>query len=44
MKKVLLGSMLLSSALFANELSSLTAETTAVFAKKRRLQISLYYI
>lgn len=36
MKKVLLGTMMLSSALFANELSSLTAETTAVFAKKEK--------
>lgn len=36
MKKVLLGTMLLSSALCASELSSLTAETTAVFAKNEK--------
>lgn len=35
MKKVLLGTLLLSSALCASELSSLTAETTAVFAKNK---------
>ena len=36
MRKVLLGTILLSSTLLAAELSSISGETTAVFAKKEK--------